>query len=220
MSIRRHAPLLAGVAMTLLAAGCSAPGLPEGEGDGLVSADREPPPGAQVYERPVWQAGDRFVFVRGGVLRVPLRVIEATEEGYVLEHEENGVRTNLTTDLGLSGLDIPGQPEARRREVPPENLLHWPLWEGKRWSSHFLRKQVGAPALPLMVSYHCDAVETVQVPAGELRCLRIWRRARVALPEQQFLERTAVLWYAPEVGYFARRLESGSMMDLESYHRQ
>ena len=94
------------------------------------------------------------------------------------------------------------------------------MWRGKRWTSHFVRKQLDQPALPLMVTYEVDAVETVTVPAGSFSCLRIWRRARVAESEQRYLERVSVLWYAPEVGYFAKRLESGSLMELEEFHRQ
>jgi len=198
---------------------CAGAGLAEGTGQGVVSFDRNAPTGSQLHERPTWEVGDRFVYRRAGVLQVPLRVTDRGDDGYVLTHEQSGVQTLLDQDLGLVGLDVPGDPQQTRREAPSEALLHWPLWVGKRWSCHFYRKRVGEPILPLHVSYHCDRVETVTVPAGTFECLRIWRRARVAA-EGDYMEVTSLLWYSPEVGYFARRLENGSQLELLEYHRQ
>jgi hypothetical protein len=217
----RSALSLALAALSSLFAGCATPELPEGVGEGLTSFDREPPEGVETFDRPVWKEGDRFVFVRGGILRIAMRVTEASdEEGYVLVDENLGARTLLTPDLAAIGLDVPGQPDAMQRAEPAEPMLHWPLWVGKRWSAHFLRKRVGQPPFALSATYHCDAIETIVVPAGEFRCLRIWRRLRVADTERKFLERAFVMWYSPEVGYFVRRLEDGSLMELESFHRQ
>jgi hypothetical protein len=202
-----------------LLAACHTPAFPEGTGRGVTSYDRDRPEGVLEYQRPTWKEGDRFVYRRGGVMRIPQRVVKADENGYVLEHEVNGVRTVLDRDLGLAGGEVPGDPLQERREEPPEPVLHWPLWVGKRWTSEFVRKMVDQPALPLQASYYCDAVETVQVPAGTFACLRIWRRARV-LSNEQYLERTTIMWYSPDVGYFAQRLEAGELLELEEYHRQ
>jgi hypothetical protein len=59
----------------------------------------------------------------------------------------------------------------------------------------------------------------VTVGAGSFSCLRIWRHARVAT-EGKFLERASLLWFAPDVGNFAQRLENGTLLELEEYHRQ
>ncbi len=201
------------------AAGCSNLSLPEGAGRGLVSADQTPPAGAAVYERPEWQKGDRFVVRRGGVARLSFTVVEAGEDGYALLNDESGGLTRYTRVFAEIGEEQPGDPASIRLQEPADQLLHWPLWVGKRWSCHVLRKAPGEPALPLLVSYECDRAETVRVPAGEFSCLRVWRRARVAA-EGVFLERTSLLWFAPEVGFIVRRLENGTVMELEAIHRQ
>jgi hypothetical protein len=121
---------------TSLLASCQSLGLPPGSGKGIVSFDREPPQGVELFERPVWQKGDRFVYWRGGIMRLAFQVAEQTEDGYVLVDEQTGVRTRLTLDLGFAGSELPGEPESARVEDPAEALLHWPLWEGKRWSCH------------------------------------------------------------------------------------
>lgn len=208
------APLL-----LLLVAACAAPTLPEGEGRGLLAWDREPPAGAETFPRPVLRPGDRFVFRRGGDFRQAWTVREAGPEGYILEEEESGRLHLLDLDLGDLGEERPGDPEATRRLAPVDSTLHWPLWVGKRWRSHFLWKEPGQPPLPLLADYRCDALETVQVPAGTFRTLRIWRRVRVAA-RGEFVERTTLTWYAPEVGYVVRRLDDGILLELQEFHRQ
>ncbi len=213
-----RAPAALAVVAALLAA-CASHALPEGSGRGILSFDGEPPAGAEVVERPEWSAGDRFVYRRGGAMRLSYRVAERTDAGYVLEIEDTPVRTALTLDLAQSSMEIPGDPRAQRRDDPPEPLLHWPLWVGKHWSCHLLHKEAGQDAVPLEIAFHCDAEETVTVPAGTFACLRIWRRAKVAA-EGRFLEQTSLLWYAPEVGNFARRLENGLLLELVEHERR
>ena len=202
------------------ATGCAGtPTLPDGSGRGIVAFDRDPPAGVEVFERPEWTAGDRFVYLRAGLIRLPFRVLDGEDGGYVLEHEESGGQTLITRDLAMAGQRDPEMPGGVRVDDPPEALLHWPLWAGKRWTCHFFRKQAGQPVLPLQATYHCDGTETITVPAGTFECLRIWRRVRVAA-EGQYLERTSLLWYAPEAGYFARRLENGTLVELAELYRQ
>ena len=203
----------------LLLVSCRSWELPEGTGKGLVSYDREAPAGARVVARPHWKVGDRFVYLRGGQVRLAQQVSMASEEGYVLEHEQSGIQTLLTPDLASIGVEMPGDETQARRLDPPEVVLHWPLWEGKRWSCHFQNKIAGQDMLPLLTTYHCEGWEEVDVPAGRFSCLRIVRRSRPAM-QGEFMERANVLWYAPEVGYFARRLENGLILELVELHRQ
>ena len=216
MKLIMHAGAIVAVAALT---GCFATGLPEGSGKGMLTFDREPPPGAQVFERPEWQVGDRFVYRRGGAMRVAYEVAERTDAGYVLAHDDSPVRTMWTLDLAQAGMEIDGNPLASRREEPPEPLLHWPMWVGKRWSCDLLHKQAGADPVPLEVTFHCDASETVTVLAGTFMCLRIWRRARVTAAGR-YLEKTSLLWYSPEVGNFVQRLENNHLLELMEYHRQ
>jgi hypothetical protein len=98
-------------------------------------------------------------------------------------------------------------PELERELAPADSRFAWPLWVGKRWVSHFVRKVPGA-GLPVLATYQCDARERITVPAGTFDCWRIWRRARPAT-EGKFL-----------VGWVVRRLDDGVLLELEEFHRQ
>ena len=208
------------LAVALLPA-CAAPqAMPDGHGRGLVSWDRVPPADAEVFDRPEWTVGDRFIFRRGEDIRMAYRVEEIDEEGVRLIEEESGLIHFLDPDLGDRGQELPGMPEAQRVFDPADSSYSFPLWVGKRWACHFLSKQPGADAaVPLLVSYHCDAVEQVTVPAGSFRCLRIWRRARVAA-KGQYKELSSLFWYAPEVGFVVKRLNASELTELDLFHRQ
>ncbi|MHC5065697.1 MAG: TapB family protein, partial [Planctomycetota bacterium] len=83
----------------------------------------------------------------------------------------------------------------------------------------YLLKTLAGDAMPIMASYECDARETITVPAGSFDAYRILRNSR-PVTDGNFLDKTAVLWYAPEVGYFVRRIEDGVITELESFQRQ
>jgi hypothetical protein len=211
---------IAAAALGALALGCKSArdGLPPGKG--LVSFDREPPDGAEVVEAPRWKAGDRFVYRKGGLIRIAMHVDAIEEDGdYRLVEEASGLTTVLGSDLGEKGQLDADHDELARTLDPADQVLCFPLWAGKRWSSHFVSRAPGRDDVPLFVTYHADAWEEIAVPAGRLRTLRIWRRARVAL-EGDYLERVSCLWYAPEVGAIARRLDDGLLTELEEFQRQ
>lgn len=205
----RFSPLLA-VTLALALGACRSTPDPLPAGRGLVAIDAEPPPNAAVYEAPRWSEGDRFVYARAGVVRIPLRV-ELSKDGYELVHEASGGRTSLSAALGERGERAAGSDEWTLRFDPEDVPLSWPLWVGKRWGAEFTNRnpdRVGAPDLPFVASYLCDAEEQVQVPAGTFRALRIWRRSRLAA-KGDFEERVAIDWYAPEIGAVVRSLENG-----------
>ncbi|MEO0652798.1 MAG: hypothetical protein AAFZ65_19145, partial [Planctomycetota bacterium] len=97
---------------------------------------------------------------------------------------------------------------------PIDPSYAWPLWVGKRWTGDYVRRESSGTELPVVARYEIDARETVTVPAGTFDCLRVWRRDAVNL-EGNYLERTTIDWYAPEVGYVVRRLEGGLETVLE-----
>jgi hypothetical protein len=218
--MRPRSVLLAASLAALLPACASRFALPEGSGEGLVSWDRAAPAGAATAPHPAWKVGDRFVFRRGESVRMAYRVEQADDGGVVLAEEESGLRLALDPELGERGQALPGDPRARRAFDPADSSWSFPLWVGKRWTCHFLSKRPGEDEpVPLLVSYHCDAEEEITVPAGTFRCLRVWRRARVAA-KGDFRERTSLSWYAPEVGWFVRRLTGDELTELVEVHRQ
>lgn len=204
------------IALVAVAA-CGTPGLPEGSGQGLVTHDRRAPDGARTVERPTWTDGDRFVYRRGGQLRLALRVI-AEEDGFRLVEEATGLVTRLGPDLEQRGQEAPDAPELERVLAPGDTQLCWPLWAGKRWTCHFLRKAPGQ-LLPVWADYVADQWESVTAPAGRFECLRIWRRVRPAI-EGSFFEQVDLLWYSPDAGYFVQKLEDGVITELAEVHRQ
>ena len=133
--------------------------------------------------------------------------------------EERGIALALDEDLGELGELEPSGENYRVRFDPVDARFSWPLWSGKRWSSDFVRRTEGGDEVPLVVEYRCDGIETIEVPAGRLRCLRIWRTVTVAA-EGDFVERAALLWYSPEAGYIARRLENSLLVELVDFQRQ
>ena len=188
-------------------------------GRGLVTFDREPPRGAEVFQAPAWKVGDRFVYQKGGLARLALRV-ESTADGvHRLVDEQSGTVSLVGEDLSERGQEKPGAPEMALSYDPADTTLSWPLWVGKRWSCHCVRRAAGQADVPLLVSYECDAVETVKVPAGTFRCLRIWRRARPAA-EGRYVDRISIAWYAPEVGAIVRRLSDSLLVEAEEIDRQ
>lgn len=206
------------VLLSLLAA-CSTPEVGGRGGRGLVSVDRAVPASRLQVSRPEWLVGDRFVYRRGGKIRLEYRVTGKTEQGYILQ--EVGTRMEFALGLDLERLSesIPGQASEQRVFAPSDHVLTWPLWVGKRWSCEYHLRNAGAASVPVLVNYECDARETITVPAGSFDCFRIWRRSR-PLIEGNYFDKVSLLWYAPGVGYFVRRLEGEVVTELESYQRQ
>jgi hypothetical protein len=211
------------LAASALAAGflaaCSAvPELPAERGRGVIAFDRSAPAGAEQFERPTWHRGDRFAFRHGGATRLEYVVAQQDDDGYVVT-SSSGQQLRFTADLGEAGEQRQGDPASQPVRDPADQVLHWPLWVGKRWSCQFAWKTPGQPAVPLRADYHCDAAEIISVPAGALRCLRIWRQVAIDA-EGDYGRRTSLLWYSPEAGLIVRRLDNGMLLELEELHRE
>lgn len=190
------------------------------EGRGLIAYDREAPAGAETFAAPTWTAGDAFVFVKGGRVRLAHHVEVREDGGYDLVEDESGAALRLDREFGELGLRSERHPEFDVALEPVDVRFSWPLWVGKRWSCHFVRRAAASEdAVPLVVKYHCDASETIDTQAGSFRCLRIWRTVQVAF-EGNYIDRVQVLWYAPEAATVVRRLDDGVLTELVERHRQ
>lgn len=212
------------LALSILLAGtgsaaCSATGVPLPAGQGLVTEDQEPPNGAEVFEAPAWKVGDRFVYEKGGVSRLSFRVDSTVDGVHRLVDEQAGLVTLVGVDLSDRGQEKPDDPKLTVSYDPADFSLTWPLWVGKRWTCNFVRRAAGEEDVPLIVTYECDGVDTVKVPAGTFRCLRIWRRARPA-KQGNYIDRISIAWYAPEVGTIVRRLNESLLVEAVEIDRQ
>ena len=198
-------------------AACAGHQLPDGQGLGVTSFDSEAPAGARTWTAPDLDVGQYFVFLNADVDRLAFQVTQKSDDGYVMTSEAGEV-LHLTRELGDVRRELPNEASGVLVKDPPDIAYHWPLWAGKRWSCHYLRKVPGLPAQAIALSYQCDAVETIEVPAGRFECLRIWRKAGIAT-EEAGARLTSVLWYAPEVGFWVRRLRGGMLTELVEYSR-
>lgn len=213
--------MIAKSALLVMLAACTTPTpLPDDSfGRGLISVDRAAPAALDQIARPQWRVGDRFVYRRGGKIRLEFLVVEKTEQGYVLQEAGSNMEFALGLDLERLAEGVPGKPEEERRFAPADHVLTWPLWVGKRWSSEYHLISPDSTPIPILANYECDARERITVPAGSFDCFRIWRRSR-PLVDGNYLDKVSLLWYAPKVGYFLRRLEGEIVTELESFQRQ
>lgn len=200
-------------------AGCSSPQLAEVEpGRGLIAFDPQPPPGAATHARPTWRAGDRYVFERGGAVRVTVQVREAGPDGYVLE--DAGSETSQRRDLDLGKVEEFATRDGTllRRHAPRDQRFHWPLWIGKRWRCSFVDQTLGGDTMPLEVDYVVEDLDTVTVPAGTFQTLRIARTARIA-GASGYYAKCSLSWYAPDLGFEVRQLNDGLLTELVEWTR-
>jgi hypothetical protein len=214
----RSAALLALLLAPLTGACRSNHPAPLPAGLGLVACDASDGVVGEKLFAPNWKVGDRFSYVRGGVLPIKLRVESADGGHFRLLDEQAGLTTIVSHELADQGQVKGDDYEFTLNFDPADYDLSWPLWAGKHWTSHFVSRAPTRPDIPWVAGYYCDAVETITVPAGTFRCWRIWRKARVAA-EGDFIERSSVAWYSPDVGNFARRLSDGLLTELVEFQR-
>lgn len=215
------ARLFAASILGSLLACSSSPTMPEGTGKGMLSWDRNPPEGVQTYARPTWTLGDRFRYLKGGQEHLDFRVTRAdVDKGYELEEHRTGLLLQLDAEFAEVERGARTDTGMRRLYSPINPELHFPLWVGKKWSADYIDKSSEGTAKHIIAEFHCDALETIKTPAGTLACLRIWEERRLDVRGKTFLARSALHWYSPEIGWFARRLEGGTLEELEEYERQ
>ncbi len=221
MSSQPRRPCRALLVVLLALAACqSIPDLPEAEGRGLVAFDPTPPAGAELFPAPEWRVGDRQVLLRGGHVRLALTLLQADEQGYVLQDEASKMRLVRGRDLSnLRDLPPPEAGDRPLRAVAPADVrFHWPLWVGKRWRCHFVDKTVDGAQIPLEVAYEVEGIDQVRTPAGAFRALRILRIARVAA-EGRWLEKTSLIWWSPDNGLEVRQVVDGALVELVEWTR-
>jgi len=102
---------------------------------------------------------------------------------------------------------------------PPMRMMPSPLRPGERFRQTVTaRESDGSPPRRVIVRAHVTGWETVKVPAGEFRALRVVRDS--FLGDQAFhrteTTRKEIDWYAPSIGAVVRSQEDSFVEDLMS----
>jgi hypothetical protein len=201
------------LSLAFLVACTSTPVMPEGEGPGLLAADPSPPEGARTWNAPDWRVGDTFTLLGGAQFKMKFVVTEATDNGYTLT-DERGIRLRRGKDLANFG-EWPKEGDAAMHVLAPADLrYHWPLWVGKRWRCGFVDKMFGGQAIPIEAAYEVEGVDSIRTAGGNFQALRILRTVRRKGDEGPFYDRTALIWYCPDVGYEVRQVLSETAVEL------
>jgi len=179
---------------------------------GLIEAS-EPPARAILWQRPEWRVGDRFVLARGERMRFPLRVEAVHDTHYELA--AGGAVLRRDRDLGNLGEWSPAG-EPLHVLAPVDVRFHWPLWLGKRWACEFVDR-AGGSGVAVRADYVVEELDQVTVPAGTFAALRIVRTVRRLDDGEDWLPRTQISWYAPDVGHEVRQLVGDAMVELVEY---
>jgi len=219
-------PVLIVSILTLSACSATKHAIPSGKG--LLSADKTPPEGAKTWKNPKWSKGDRFEFSRGSRIPLHYRVLKAGDKERILLLEGQEPAGNATVlvfgpDLSERGVwawsESKGKGAAEKRYLPSDKVFHWPLWVGKSWVCQFVEASKDG-LQPIRALYRCEGRERVQTRAGNFDCLRIRRIARLEIPGRIYLDKVSLLWYAPQVGWWVRKLEDGIETELTAFQRQ
>ncbi len=219
MQIRRL-PLAALAALVLATAGCATdPSAPAGE---IIAAPSLPPSGSVLtyatfndYNGEP-RAAVRHVFdpsgsrVEGMDYQIPAEVAYGPNRAIfitrVLDTDGNVVRLERADGSSVA-FD------------PPMRVLPFPLRPGARFRQTLTaRESDGSPPRRVIVNGHVAGWETVKVPAGAFRTLRVVRD--LFLGDDRFYRtettRKEVDWYAPSLGAVVRSQEDSFNEDLMS----
>ena len=138
-------------------------------------------------------------------------------DGISIERRSADGKLLDTATLAAPGMLTAGRLNARARGSlePALQLLPFPLEEGKRWQQSVVRKDpVEYGAREVKVHGKVQGWETVKVPAGEFRALKIVRELYLG-DEDAFRGQTKLtqhLWYVPELRQLVK------VQNWEEYH--
>ncbi len=158
-------------------------------------------------EAPVWNAGDKWAFDRGG----PIEVIKCDDHCYLVRFSggpfpraASGVAVLEKSTLNITHV-LDGN--TRRQYLDTgKKILNFPLTVGKEWKNFYQRTEPGVDGL-VLVEYHETlrvlGWEEIKVPAGKFKAVKmeykieplVWSSLGChARPESK-----AWYWYSSEV---------------------
>jgi hypothetical protein len=169
-------------------------------GPRLVSEEKAPAvtPAPAASTAPMWHVGDRWRHSWSAGTEKGIKTAEVTDIREMGGSRYYVLRTGdtiwfFTPDLGWAGLAAESKVIAR--SSPPRPWFVWPLAAGRNWDYEGVYEERDRK-VPVRETYAARALETVQVPAGTFRAIRIQRDAGP--------EGWDEYWYAPEVGWYVK----------------
>ena len=170
-----------------------------------------------VVDRPVLTAGDRWVyrqidgFTGMQMRQYGLSVVEATWPKPTVSFGpsmRDGQR--VPPPYGDAGEPWSWPPSEQRTESGSYDLVEFPLKVGKEWSMQFeiARHREVEQLQPDHRKATVEAWETIRVPAGEFRALRVVLAGsrRIHMNDGEFyVPVRETVWYSPDVKTFVRR---------------
>ena len=155
-------------------------------------------PGVTVAAPPEWRPGDHWSYELTTGEQTAIKNVDVREVTDVNAIRYYVVRVAdadhyLTLDLRWAALVRDRKVEARM--VPPQPLLSWPLIAGRQWT-HDGTFEAGGTRTSFKDTFGVETTETVQVPAGTFRALKVVRQGSNQESDQY--------WYAPEVRWYVK----------------
>lgn len=185
-----RAALVAGVVLSLAACSPAEVRAP--------AASPEPPPLTRVPSPPEWRPGDRWVYDWASGTEVATKTVDVVEVKEVNTVRYYVVRVAdlhhyFSLDLHWAAV-VRGQ-KVEARMVPAQPLLAWPLEIGRQWTHQGDYEEAGAKRR-LNDTFSVVTTETVEVPAGRFRALKIVHETTRQESDQY--------WYAPDVRWYVK----------------
>ncbi len=162
-----------------------------------------------VVERPVYSAGDYWIFVDGKGKSSKLEFLREEKDTYVFRR--NG--TEVVKDFSL--MDV-----SKKTEGFPGPIIRFPLKKGNWWNYEFTAKPYTTrPGNYPIARYEAVDDDKITVPAGTFRAIKI----TVTIDVQRELKRSvqtvssATYWYAPDVKQIIKAEKGEVQWELKKY---
>lgn len=180
-------------------------------------APKEVPPPAPpsplpitVEAPPEWRPGDRWVYQWTSGAEKGTQTIEVHE----INREINTVRYHVVRIGNIDHYYTPAlhwaasvrNARVEARMVPPQPWFVWPLEVGRRWTHQGVYEDQHGTT-PYNDAFAVVAAETVEVPAGRFRALKVVRETTRRESDQY--------WYAPEVRWYVKWIRRRGDIQVE-----
>ncbi len=152
-------------------------------------------------ERPSWTAGDRWLYAwtagtAKGVKKsevLGVRDVGGVQYNVLQVETANPYHMYYTADLHWAANIVESRVVARA--TPPQPWFNWPLEAGKRWQYQGVYEDRERKD-PMRESYRVVGVESVEVPAGTFRAVKIVREMDSVVLDEY--------WYAADVRWYVK----------------